>query len=152
MPGYLRILWAYRQASDHSAAPVAGFSQIRAISLTRDGRTLYAANSGSNAIAVVELATGKIFRIINVGRDPDGATLAADERHLLTASKMDGTLDIVDLAAGRIERSLSGFDGTRQALAYSRDGKTAYVLDKNLRLSAVELLEGRITRTYQPVL
>jgi YVTN family beta-propeller protein len=126
---------------------IGGFNQIRAISLTRESDVLYAANSGSNSITEVNVATGRIVRTIPVGRDPYGATLSADQKKLLTSSKQDGTLDIVDLRSGLIAGSIGGFLEPRQALVYSRDGKSVYVLNKDLSIGVVDLSTASVSRT-----
>jgi len=54
---------------------ITGFSKIRAISITKDGQTLFAANSGSNSMAVVKLNTGIIAKTISVGKDPYGCII-----------------------------------------------------------------------------
>jgi len=125
---------------------IGGFNKIRAISLTRECDILYAANSGSNSIAVVDLAAESITNIIPVGRDPYGATLSADQTQLLTSSKLDGTLDILDLRTGQIVKSIGGFVEPRQALVYGRDGKTVYVLNRDLSVGVVNLSSGQVFR------
>ena len=42
--------------TDKIEGEITGFNKIRAISVTADGKTLFAANSGSNDIAVVDIA------------------------------------------------------------------------------------------------
>lgn len=46
------------------------------ILLSRDGRRLYAAETGANAIAEVDLATGKVLRRLPAGKNGDGLAIS----------------------------------------------------------------------------
>ncbi|MFX8437299.1 phosphate ABC transporter substrate-binding protein, partial [Acinetobacter baumannii] len=46
--------------TDKIEGEITGFNKIRAISVTADGKTLFAANSGSNDIAVVDIAARRV--------------------------------------------------------------------------------------------
>ncbi len=126
------------------------FAQIGALAITRDGGTLYGANSGCNSIAIVDLATAKVTATIPVGRDPYGATLAPDEARLIGASKLDNTLAIVDLATRAVVKTIPGFNEPRQAIVFSKDGGTIYVLSKDLSIALVDVQKLELTRTLTP--
>lgn len=61
---------------------IGGFNKIRAISVTADGKTLFAANSGSNTVAVVDINKKEITSTIPVGKDPYGAALTPNEKYV----------------------------------------------------------------------
>ncbi len=44
--------------------------KLRAISITKDGKTLFAANSGRNTVGVVDVAARKVTSEVTVGKDP----------------------------------------------------------------------------------
>ena len=78
---------------------IAGFEGIRAISITADDRTLYAANSRTNSISVVDLGTSTVLTSIPVGKDPYGAALSPDGRRVYSGDKVDNTLTVIDTSS-----------------------------------------------------
>lgn len=123
---------------------ITGFSKIRAISITKDGQTLFAANSGSNSMAVVNLNTGIIAKTISVGKDPYGASLSSDETILLSGNKKGNSLSIIDVSTLTNIGEITGFNEPRQAIIYSKNGKNVFVLNKDLSISVVNLAEKKI--------
>lgn len=128
---------------------ITGFSKIRAISITKDGETLFAANSGSNSIAVVNLNTGIIAKTISVGKDPYGSSLSSDENILLSGNKEDNSLSIIDVPTLTNIGVITGFNEPRQAIVYSKNGKNVFVLNKDLSISVVNLSEKKIIYSIQ---
>ena len=128
---------------------ISGFNKIRAISITKDGNTLFAANSGTNSIAVVDVMTGNIIKEIPVGKDPYGASLSPDESILLTGNKMDNTLSLIDIPSLTTKKIITGFKEPRQAIVFSKNGKQVYVLNNDLSVSIVSLAANKIIRTIQ---
>ena len=123
-----------------------GFNKIRAISVTKDGRTLYAANSGTNTIYKADLHSYNILDSAKVGNDPYGAALAPDEKILLSGNKMDNSLSIVDTKSFKVTGTIYGFKEPRQAIVFSKDNKHVYILNADLSVSTVNLVEKKIER------
>jgi YVTN family beta-propeller protein len=128
---------------------IGGFNKIRAISITRDGKTLFAANSGADAICVVDLATRKITATIAVGKDPYGAALSPDERLLYSGNLGDNSLTVIALPSRTVTATITGFRQPRQAIVFSRDGKTAFVLNEDLSISRVDVAGNRIVEVIR---
>jgi len=126
---------------------ISGFNKIRAISITKEGNTLFAANSGANSIAVVDVMTGSIIKEIPVGKDPYGASLSPDETILLSGNKMDNTLSVIDIPSLANTKTITGFKAPRQAIVFSKNGKQVYVLNNDLSVSIVNLAANKILRT-----
>lgn len=126
---------------------IAGFNKIRAISITHDGQTLYAADSGNNAIAVVDIAQRRIVKEIAVGRDPYGAALTPDEHAVISGNLADNSLSVVSLADQQVTATVTGFKEPRQAIVYTHDGKSAYVLNADLSIARVDLHSNKIADT-----
>ncbi|WHY77038.1 beta-propeller fold lactonase family protein [Neobacillus sp. WH10] len=124
-----------------------GFSMIRAISVSADGSTLYAANSGRDSISVVDLAQGEIVDEIKVGREPYGAALSPDGKLLFASNKADNTINVISVSDNRITGTIKGFLEPRQAIAFSQDGARAYVLNRDLSISKVDVNSGTIIDT-----
>nr|WP_297201619.1 YncE family protein [uncultured Pluralibacter sp.] len=128
---------------------ITGFSKLRAISVSADGRTLYAANSGSNTIAVVDTQKRAITATIPVGQDPYGAALTPDNRYVYSGNLGDNSLSVIDTAAGKVVATVTGLDAPRQAIVFSKDSARAWVLNKDLSISVVDLKQNRVTATIK---
>ena len=129
---------------------ITGFNKIRAISITADGKTLFAANSGANNIAVVDIDLREIVKTIPVGKEPYGAALAADGKHLYSGNLGDNTLSEIDLNSMQVTASIPGFKEPRQAIVFSKDSKSAYVLNVDLSLSKLDISTRKITQIIVP--
>lgn len=123
---------------------IGGFNKIRAISITGDGKTLYAANSGSNSIAVVNIAKREILTTIPVGKDPYGAALSPDEKTLISGNLADNNLTVISLPNQQVSATVNGFKEPRQAIVYTHDSKSAYVLNEDLSIAKLDLDSNKI--------
>jgi len=58
--------------------PVSGTEAARQVTIlfSRDGRRIYAAETGRNQVAEVDFASGKVLRRLNAGKDGDGLAIA----------------------------------------------------------------------------
>ena len=126
---------------------IGGFNKIRAISITKDGNTMFAANSGTNNMVVVNTHTGDVIKEIPVGKDNYGAALSPDEKVVLSGNKMDNSISVVDVATLTNVKTITGFKEPRQAIVFSKDGSYVYVLNNDLSISLVNLKEASIYRT-----
>lgn len=123
---------------------ITGFSMIRAISVSPDGSTLYAANSGRDSISVADISRGEIISEIKVGREPYGAALSPDGKLLFASNKADNTINIINVADKQITETIKGFLEPRQAIVFSQDGARAYVLNRDLSISFIDVKSGTI--------
>ena len=134
-------------ASDKIIGEIGGFKMIRAISVTADGKTLFAANSGSNTIAVVDVAKREITSTVPVGKDPYGAALSPDGRSIYVGNLGDNTVSVINVATLKVVATITGFKEPRQAIVFTRDGKTAYVLNVDLSVAKVDRSTQQVVST-----
>jgi len=125
---------------------ITGFEMIRGISVTKDG-ILYAANSGRDSISVVDITQGKIMSEVKVGREPYGAALSPDGKLLFASSKADNTIDVITVSDYRVIKTIKGFLEPRQAIIFNRAGDIAYVLNRDLSISRVNVKDRVIMDT-----
>src|SRR6187431_1043975 len=117
----------------------------RGLKVSRDGRTLYVALSGSprrspnfddgtlppadraaDGIAVVDLVERRLVRTLPGGRDPECLDLSLDGKTLFVSNEETATLSVLDLASGQITRKIPV--GEEPAGVTVRpDGKVVYV-------------------------
>ncbi len=129
---------------------IGGFNQIRAISITADGKTLFAANSGANTLAVVDVARRAIVKTIPVGHDPYGAALTPDEQFLYTGNLKDNTLSVIALPSMEVVATVTGFKGPRQAIVFTKDSQTAFVLNEDLSVAKIDVKTNQVLSTIGP--
>jgi YVTN family beta-propeller protein len=101
------------------------------VAASRDGRTVFTTNMGSNSVSIIELAAAGVEKqtLVTVGKAPEGMDLSPDGAQLWTANAEDGSVSIVDVAQRKLVRT---FDiGTRRSnrLKFTPDGTLALVSD-----------------------
>jgi len=101
------------------------------VAASRDGRTIFTTNMGSNSVSIIEYAADGTAKqtLVAVGKTPEGMDVSPDGRQLWTANAEDGSVSIVDVATRKLVKT---FDiGTRRSnrLKFTPDGTVALVSD-----------------------
>lgn len=116
-----------------TAGKIIDVTDAEAIAITANGRMAYVATGEKDTIASVNLATGRIERVIQLPRSNSaprsyyGIALSPDDR---TAYAVDGYGDIVpvNLASGSVGKGIVVPLGTAGPIAITPNGETAYVI------------------------
>ncbi len=117
----------------------------RGLRVSRDGKTLYVALSGSpiappgvdestlppadrsaDGIAVIDIATRKMVRTIHSGQDPEAFDLSPDGRWLYVSNEETAEMSVVDLQAGAVVKRIPVGEEP-EGVTVSPDGKVVYV-------------------------
>lgn len=99
---------------------------------TKDLKTIFAPNIGSNTVSVIQRAsTGAQWHqtVIPVGRGPEGIDLTPDQSEVWTAHSEDGGVSIIDVASKRVIQTLDIHTKRSNRLKFTLDGKLALVSD-----------------------
>ncbi|WP_217198286.1 YncE family protein [Streptomyces buecherae] len=131
---------------------ITGFAGVRGLSVSRDGKRLYAANSADDSISFVTLGQHieHVKHPVGEGKAPYGAVLSPDESVLFVGNLQDSTVTAMDPVTGRgadlrDERHL--LKGPRQAITFSSDSRTAWVLNEDLAIAVVDVASRTVTHT-----
>src|SRR5688572_24296906 len=124
----------------------------RGIHASPDGKTIYVALSGSpiappgvdedslppadkkaDGIGVVDVAQGKLIRVIPGGSDPEEFSLSLDGLLLYSSNEDVGETSIIDVAAGKVLQSLKvgEEDSEPEGVETSPNGKFVYITTEN---------------------
>jgi PQQ-dependent catabolism-associated beta-propeller protein len=93
---------------------------------TPDGRQLIVACGDSGKADVIDLATRRSVRQIDLGEDPEIFDLSPDGRTLYVSNEEDGELGVVDMASGKRRGALK-VGPEPEGVKVSPDGKRVYV-------------------------
>ncbi len=116
------------------------------LALTKDNRTLVAANTFNNSISIISLPSAKLSAEIPVGNDPRSVVLTADGLRAVTANRADGTLSVVDLATQQVKTIQ--LDGVYPYGVVLGDDDTAYVsLEGSNAIDVVDLKSSTVLQT-----
>ncbi|MFF8812404.1 YncE family protein [Streptomyces pactum] len=126
---------------------ITGFNQVRGLSISRDGTRLYAANSGDHTVSIVDTGSGDTLAKVPVGQSPYGAALSPDETVLLSGNLKGNSLTAVEPGSGDVIGTVTGVKGPRQAISFSADSRTAWVLNEDLTVAQVDVRALKVTRT-----
>ena len=75
--------------------------------LSPDGKQLYVSNGRNESVAVVDIAAGKLIRVIdNVGARPWGIVVSGDGRTLYTANGPSHDVSVIDLQKGSVRKRI----------------------------------------------
>jgi YVTN family beta-propeller protein len=76
--------------------------------ISPDGKQLYVSLGRAGSVAVIDVATRKLARIISsVGARPWGIGVSPDGKKLYTANGPSGDVSIVDIATGKVDQKVS---------------------------------------------
>ncbi|MDT8303205.1 MAG: hypothetical protein RQ760_17130, partial [Sedimentisphaerales bacterium] len=105
-----------------------------------DGKEIFIAETTANQVAVFDIATGKVTKVIYVGEKPVGLDISVDGSKLyVTSAVPDGKVQIVDVRDGSVTDSIiTGH--TPVVVVAGRDGKMLYVCNQyNNNIGMVDL-------------
>jgi YVTN family beta-propeller protein len=98
---------------------------------TKDARTVFTANIGSNSLSQIEQGSGNTWTqtLIPVGKGPEGIEIAPNGREVWTAHSGDGGVSIVDIATKKVSQTLSAGTKRSNRIKLTPDGKFALISD-----------------------
>lgn len=119
---------------------------------SKDGQSLYAANTEAKQVAVVDLSEGKVARSIEVPAEPTGLALSPDGGTLyVTCAAPKSTVCVVDVKSGEVREQIpAGHTATGPVV--SPDGGTLYVcnrFDNNVSVIDLKSQKTALVRTIR---
>jgi YVTN family beta-propeller protein len=127
-PATDKIDWQFEtgQASTHMVLP------------TRDARTLFTSNIGSDSVSVIQQATDGSWAqtVVPVGKGPEGLDLSPDGRQLWSAHSRDGGVSVIDVVSKKVTQTIPVGTKRSNRIKVTPDGKFVLISD----LDAGELI------------
>jgi YVTN family beta-propeller protein len=98
---------------------------------SKDGKTFFTSNIGSDSVSVVEQAAGGAWSqtIVAVGKGPEGIDLSPNGREVWSAGSRDGSLSIIDVATKKVVQTIDVGTKRSNRVKLTPDGKFALVSD-----------------------
>jgi YVTN family beta-propeller protein len=116
------------------------------LTVSADGRRLYATGSHADSLLVVDLDTRRLAREIPVGSRPHSVVLTSDGRRAYVSNEGADSVSVVDLDSGRVAALISVGDDPA-GLALAGDGTTLFVANWfGNDISVVDLSRGAEVR------
>jgi YVTN family beta-propeller protein len=100
--------------------------------LSKDGKTIFTSNIGSDTICVIEPGGGRNgwnVTAIPVGKGPEGFDLSPDGKEVWAANSGDGTISVIDVASKRVTATLDLNTKRTNRLKFTPDGKLVLITD-----------------------
>jgi YVTN family beta-propeller protein len=117
----------------------------RGIRTSQDGKTVFVALSGSpmagpgvdestlpppdrqhDGIGVIDVASGRLTKVLNGGTDPEQFALSSDGKQMFIANEDAGEVTVLEIATGVIVKKIK-VGGEPEGVDLSPDGKSIYV-------------------------
>ncbi|MHC4281826.1 MAG: cell surface protein [Planctomycetota bacterium] len=142
-----RKVWVYMSLllvgfSTFLFAATAGAEYLSPLALVVDnqGKNLYIAEATAKQVAVFDIASGKVTKVISLPVQPTGLALAPDGSKLyVTGGLSKGRIHVVNLQTGKVARPLPA-GHSPVAPVVSPDGKMLYVCNQfNNNVSVIDL-------------
>jgi YVTN family beta-propeller protein len=98
---------------------------------TKDARTLFTANIGSDSISQIEQGSGNTWSqtVIAVGKGPEGIELSPNGKEVWTAHSRDGGVSIIDVATKKVIQTVNAGTKRSNRIKLTPDGKFALISD-----------------------
>src|SRR5271169_5352266 len=100
--------------------------------LSKDGKTIFTSNIGSDTICVIEPGGGRggwKVTPIPVGKGPEGFDLSPDGKEVWASNSGDGTVSIIDVASKKVTATLDLKTKRTNRLKFTPDGKLVLITD-----------------------
>jgi len=102
------------------------------IVLSKDLKTIFTSNIGSDSICVIEPGGGRngwTVAAIPVGKGPEGLDLSPDGKEVWAANSGDGTVSVIDVASKKVTATLDFNTKHTNRLKFTPDGKLVLISD-----------------------
>jgi YVTN family beta-propeller protein len=94
------------------------------VAVAPDGKKIYAANSGSGDVSIIDARTNSVVRAIPTGRLPTGVAVTPDGASVYVTNELSG-VTVISAAKGTVLARLR--EPSPFSVTISRDGERAYV-------------------------
>ncbi|MDY7107815.1 MAG: cell surface protein [Planctomycetota bacterium] len=131
--------WTLPETTEHE------YRSPNALAVDEDGESVYVAQTTNDTIAVVETATGRVAREIELPQSPSGLLLE-DRTLFVTGASPQGNVYLVEPTTGRVRRGIAAGHMPRSPVL-SPDGATLYVLNRFQGIARfIDLATGQTIR------
>lgn len=123
---------------------VPGLKGAIVLTISKDGKKVYVARGFENKVGVLDTVPDRIRSTISAGKDAHSVSLAPDGKSVWVVNRLSSTISVIATDRDRIVRTIRDVGDKPDILAFSLDGRRAFV---TLRGQAVtgdpKLLSGR---------
>lgn len=115
------------------------------LSLSRDGKRLWATNLASGRISVIDTDAMETIASIYTGNRAHVVTLTNDNRHAWVANIGNDTISIIDTTIYRILGTIPVSKGP-MGIAFSKDGRLAYVSSQDKMVNVIDVTAHQVIK------
>jgi YVTN family beta-propeller protein len=94
--------------------------------VSKDGARLYISNEDVATASVVNVADGKVEKIVRVKKEPEGVALSPDGRFLYVTCETGGEVVVIDAARYKVVAEIA-VGGRPRTVAFLPDGSRAFI-------------------------
>lgn len=116
------------------------------LALARNGKQLWATNLASGRVSVIDTDTLETIASIYTGKRSHVVTLTNNNKHAWVANIDENTISIIDTKIYRILGTIP-VKGGPMGIAFSRDGKWAYVSTRDKNVKVIDTMAHQVIKT-----
>jgi YVTN family beta-propeller protein len=108
-----------------------GQNTTHMVLVSKDLRTIFTSNIGSDSISIIERADGETWHqtVVPVGKGPEGIDLSPDGQQVWTAHSRDGGVSIVDVATKKVVETINAGTKRSNRIKFTADGRYVVISD-----------------------
>jgi len=95
-----------------------------------NAETAWVSNVNSGEVAVVNLASGEVEKLIRVGRKPQGGVMTGDGRWIYLTNNASNTISVIDVKKRRVTGDIKTGDGPARIALTPDEGTLVYNLQE----------------------
>jgi len=116
------------------------------VTVSADGRTVWTANSLSNSVSIVDVAT-RAVRVVGVGANPYGVKLSPDGRTAYVSNWGAADLSVLDAATGQLRKTITVGEHPSALLVNPQRGELYAADTDSDQVSVIDLMSDAVART-----
>jgi YVTN family beta-propeller protein len=139
----LALAIAAKPAAKQSAIAKERYLSPIEMAFSPDGRLLYLVCQDSDELRILDSTSGKLLKIISVGRVPRGVALSPDGSRAYVTSSWSDTVSVIDTGTFEVIQTLhTGFEPV--GVVADKSGSTLYVANRlSSDVSVIDLKNGQ---------
>ena len=108
---------------------------------------VYVANSGSDAVTIIDRQQDEVVGTVAVGKAPKGIVANADGTKIYVANSRSNSISVIDTTAMRVTKTIGNFGYSPSELALSGDGRKLYAVNPDSdNVSIIDTVSKMVTQ------
>ena len=115
------------------------------VMLGSGARTAWVSDSGSGTIAILDLASGAIQKILATGKNTQGCVMSRDGKRVFVTNSASNSISVVDVKSLRVEKEIATGDGPNRIFLTPDEKTLLYSFQAGAGMGFADIASGKET-------